>query len=241
MKDETYLYVSDVKEKAITARSARHRRTHTGKGGRARLPHEYLSKKELEKMSGECVSYRLNEPMTWAEFMKMPDDIKVTYINLLRKKWDVPISHIGKMMGVGQTTIQRETARLGMVLGKGANKARWDKDGFYNWVNGVRGEAAEEPVETPVEEPVEIPVDEECPFENPLEEEEVDNRILLPSPYLHDPTAKYRCNTQTAVPDAGSMTFRCPANMALETLQKLLENEMVEIHVNWRVINGEDR
>lgn len=185
-------------------------------------------------MSGECVSYRLNEPMTWAEFNAMPDDIKVTYIKLLKEKWSVPVSHIGKMMGVAQTTIQRETTRLGMVFGKGANKAKWDKDGFYNWVNGVK--ASEEPV---VEEPVEIPVDEEYPFDDPVEEEVVDNRILLRSPYLPDPTKQYHVIPQTAVPDHGDMTFRCPANLALETVKNILANENVEIRVSWRVIDGD--
>ena len=35
-------------------------------------------------MSGECKSYRLNSPMSWDEFKAMPDDIKITYIKLLR-------------------------------------------------------------------------------------------------------------------------------------------------------------
>ena len=63
MKDETYAFISDVKEKGFTARSARHTRTHCGKGGRVRLPSDNLSKKELEKLNGECKSFRLNDPM----------------------------------------------------------------------------------------------------------------------------------------------------------------------------------
>ena len=41
-------------------------------------------------MNGECKSYRLNDPMAWKEFKSMPDDLKITYINLLRKKFNVP-------------------------------------------------------------------------------------------------------------------------------------------------------
>lgn len=48
MKDETYSYISDVKEKGITARSARNRRTHTGKGGKVRFPSDSLSKKGVD-------------------------------------------------------------------------------------------------------------------------------------------------------------------------------------------------
>ena len=82
MKDETYAFISDVKDKKITARSARHTRTHCGKGGRVRFPSDNLSKKELQKMNGECKSFRLNDPMVWKEFKSMPDDLKITYIKL---------------------------------------------------------------------------------------------------------------------------------------------------------------
>lgn len=151
MKDEEYVFFSDVSEKAITRRSARNKRTHCGKGGKVRMPSDYLTKKELEKMSGECTSYRLNEPMTWAEFKAMPDDIKVTYIKLLKEKWKVPDHHIGKMMGVGDEAVRKVFSRLGFTKGHGG-RVYWDMDGFYAWIAGFR--AAEEPVaEEVVEEP----------------------------------------------------------------------------------------
>lgn len=241
MKDETYAFVEDVREKAITRRSARYKRTHCGRGGRVRMPSDNLTKKELEKMSGECASFRLNEPATWADFMKMPDDIKVMYISLLKKKWDVPVSHIGKMMGVSQTQIQRETARLGMVFGKGANKAKWDKDGFYNWVNGVKTEPVEIPVTKeellghclkviePVEEAEETPVAED------------DKTLVIDKDkhFFFDDFYPLPKLPETAVPDHGDMTFKCTANMALETIKQILANENVEIRVSWRVIDGD--
>ncbi len=216
MKDETYVYFSDVREKAITRRSARNKRTHCGKGGRVKFPSDNLSKKEIAKMSGECNSYRLNEPMTWAEFKAMPDDIKITYINLLRQKWGVPISRFGEMMGVSQTLIQRETARLGLTYGKGSNKRDWDKKGFYAWLNGVK--AAETAEEETVEE-LETPVEHYAP-------------VIIPE-YKRDPL--------TASPEHGNMTFKCPADIAMDTVKSILSNEMVEIRVSWRVIDGCDR
>ena len=85
MKDEEFVFRADSREKAITARSARHARTHCGHGGRVRLPSDNLSKKELMKMSGECKSFRLNDPMGRKEFMSMPDDLKIVYIQAIRK------------------------------------------------------------------------------------------------------------------------------------------------------------
>lgn len=52
MKDEEYIFRQESREKAITARGAHNRRTHCGKGGRVKLPSDYMTKKELEKMNG---------------------------------------------------------------------------------------------------------------------------------------------------------------------------------------------
>lgn len=179
MKDETYAFVSDVKEKKVTARSARHTRTHCGKGGRVRLPSDNLSKKELMKMSGECKSYRLNEPMAWNEFKAMPDDIKVTYIKLIRQKFNVPDAQIVKMMRTNTCSFSNEMKRLGLAVGSRKYTTLWDKEGFYAWVNGadqVPAPVVEEmPIEDPIQEEPEIVisaepetfVEDDLPFEEP--------------------------------------------------------------------------
>ena len=159
MKDEEFVFRADSRDKAITARSAKSKKT---KGGRVRLPSDNLSKKELRQMSGECKSYRLNSPMKWKEFKAMPDDIKITYIKLLQQKFNVPFVHIGKMLGCTNRTISCEIIRLGLSEGKNCKgrSKKWDKDGFYAWMNGV------DQLPTPVpEEPTEVPVIEEVPIE----------------------------------------------------------------------------
>ena len=166
MKDETYVFISDVKDKKVTARSARHQRTHTGKGGRVRLPSDNLSKKELMKMNGECKSYRLNEPMTKAEFKALPDDLKVTYIKLLRNKYNVPDNQLGLALGYSHSAFNKVTAKLGVNRSEVGGKQKWDKDGFYAWWHGV------DALPTPVpEEPIEAPVIEEAPVHFYTEEE----------------------------------------------------------------------
>ena len=137
MKDETYAFISDVKEKKITARSARNTRTHCGKGGRVRLPSDNLSKKELMKMNGECKSYRLNSPMAWSEFKAMPDDIKITYIKLLREKFDVPDCELYKMFGCGKDSLSRYFKALGLRVPRKNVYREWKKDEWFAWVNGV--------------------------------------------------------------------------------------------------------
>jgi hypothetical protein len=151
MTDEKYSYIQDVKDKKITARSARNKRTHNGKGGSVKLPSDYMTKKEIKAMSGEVKSYRLNEPMSWKEFKAMPDDIKVSYISLLRQKWNAPDSYIGKMMGTNVCSFSQEMHRLGIPSTRHSSE-KWDKDGFYAWAHGVPTQK-EEPVEV---EPVEV-------------------------------------------------------------------------------------
>ena len=169
MKDETYAFISDVKEKKVTARSARHTRTHCGKGGRVRLPSDNLSKKELKKMSGECKSYRLNEPMTWAEFKAMPDDIKITYVKLLREKYDVPDCELYRMFGTDKDTLSRYFKTLGLRLPRKNVHREWKKDEFFAWLHGVKCiDELPDPFE---EEPTEVPVIEEVHIEEPIQEE----------------------------------------------------------------------
>jgi hypothetical protein len=144
MTDEKYSYIQDIKDKKTTARSARNKRTHNGKGGRVKFPSDYMTQKEIKAMSGEVKSYRLNEPMSLSEFRSMPDDIKVSYINLIRQKYNAPDCHICKMMGTNTCTFSQEMNRLGIPSTRKSNE-KWDKEGFYAWV-----------VAMPKEEPVEV-------------------------------------------------------------------------------------
>lgn len=176
MKDETYLFFSDMKEKKTTARSARNKRTHCGKGGRVRLPHDNLTKKELQKMNGECKSYRLNDPVKWDEFKAMPDDIKATYIKLIRQKFNPPNTMIAQMMGVSEMKVRRELKKLGLEAIQRSGRMKLDKEGFYAWMHGVDKLPTPVPAEEPIQEeqlPVitsvepETYVEEDLPFEKP--------------------------------------------------------------------------
>lgn len=231
MKDETYAFISDVKDKKITARSARHQRTHNGKGGRVRLTSDNLSKKELMKMSGECKSYRLNDPMTKEEFQAMPTDLKIAYIKAIRSKYGTPDNYIAKAIGYQQQYFSKVIKNLGLANGQGSGKKKWDREGFFAWWNGVEQIHAPAIAEVAItqEEKEEIffseekgYVEEDLPFEEP-------------DPI---PVESECCKTipVTAVPKTGSMTFTCPANQALNTLAQVLGEANVSISVMRRVV-----
>lgn len=153
MKDETYLFISDSKEKKSVARSACKRVTH---GGPVRLPSDYMTKKELNAMNGEVITYPMNDPLTWAEFKKLPDDIKCLYIKAVVQRYDVPIASIAEMFGVHHTHLRKELHRIGFAQENRGRRA-WakdDKEAFYAWAHCVpvqKEKAPEKPAEKPTE------------------------------------------------------------------------------------------
>ena len=153
MDDITYTFVSDTSEKKRTARGAHNRKTHAGKGGRVRFPSDNLTKKELRAMSGEVQSYRMNEPVSWAEFKRYPADIQTAYLRALKNRYNAPCSAIAAMMGVSVTTITRKFDELALPAPK---NRYWEREAFAKWRNGIRDE--DTPEETPVIEQKPAPV-----------------------------------------------------------------------------------
>lgn len=132
MTDEKYTFITDVAEKKRTARGAFNKRTHNGKGGKVRFPSDYLSNKERNKMNGEVREYRMNSPITYAEFKKYPDDLKKKYIQRLRDMFDVPDKDIAEMMGVNVKTLATALAKIDASGGR-RGKRKADYVAFENW------------------------------------------------------------------------------------------------------------
>lgn len=191
-------------------------------------------------MSGECKAYSLNSPMTREQFLEMPNDLKAVYIKAIRNKYGPPDSVIAKAMGFSQQAFsQNVIKRLGLANGKTrGGLTKWDKEGFYAWWNGV------DKLPTPVPE-------------DPIQEEEDVQQEEAQESFVQDdlhwnvpetvPEVKFVVSQdypvhQTACPSTGSLSFKCPASMALNTLKELLQNEMVAINITWRVIEegGDD-
>lgn len=232
MTDEKYTFVQDVREKKVTGYSARKRRTHGGKRGRVKFPSDHLTKKELLRMSGECKSYRLNEPMKWAQFKEMPDDLKITYIKLIREKYNADGKSIAEMLGVCSATATKEFRRLGIGEGKTrGHYTKWDKEGFLAWCHGVSLPAEEIPVAEPAEvkslgEQVQELEEELLNLqEEPVSEEvqEIEPEIVKEEP------AK-------VVPKAGNMIFEGTAQDVLKTVAVLLGGANVRINLTWTLV-----
>lgn len=132
MTDEKYTFITDVAEKKRIARGAFNKRTHNGKGGKVRFPSDYLSNKERNKMNGEIREYRMNSPITYAEFKKYPDDLKKKYIQRLRDMFDVSDTDIAAMMGVNVKTLATALAKIDARGGR-RGKRKADYVAFEKW------------------------------------------------------------------------------------------------------------
>lgn len=247
MDDVRYDFFEDCKDKKITARSARNKKTHTGKGGRVRLPSDHLTKKEREAMNGECKRYRMNDPITWDEFKYWPKEHQETYIKLLRKKFNVPLSNICEMMGIHRGSLSAYVKHNKLNVGDvPRGHYEWDQEGFLAWRSGAKNgvvKPSDTPVDTPEEEP-DINIPEEDVDQLLKETESEEPEIIESSPvekYLSgeveniiniDATAEAR----TVIPSCGEMTFQGNVDDILRTISKLLDGRQVRLEVEWEVL-----
>lgn len=144
MRDEEYVFRQDVREKKITAQSARKR---VGKTRKVTLPMDYLTKKELKAMNGDVKTFNLSRPMKWDEFRSMPNDLQAAYIKALREKFNVTNVALTKMFGVSKQTVLARFEVIGVATRIGAAGKRMnlqEANAWYAWLGGA---------ETPTSEP----------------------------------------------------------------------------------------
>lgn len=262
--DEAYDMISDSREKKSVAASAFKKRIHCGKGGSVKFPSDFLSKKELKNMSGECIKYAsLKKPMTWEEFKELPNDLKKEYIKNLREKFNVPDKDIADMFDVHRTTFVNWMKCIGCSKGKDHNQIRtWNREGWLAWVHGV-DETAVTPSETPVEEEKtefvepEIIIGEPAArvmLEETVNEDTAENIEALCQEVMHmiddefatkvdnakpsEPTEKKTCSCEKkrAVPRDGEMNFKGNIDDILNTISLLLDGNTVNLTMSWYVI-----
>ena len=132
MSEITDMFYDECADRKRTARGAFNKRTHNGKRGGVKFPSDYLSKKEKNKMNGEIKVYKMNEPITYAEFKGYPDDLKKQYVNNLREKFDVSDTAIAEMMGINNKTLNK---LLNIIDASGGRRGsrRADFEGFEKW------------------------------------------------------------------------------------------------------------
>jgi hypothetical protein len=230
MDDVQYELMQDTKEKKVTARSARHTRTHCGKGGAVKFPSDYLTKKEIKAMSGECIQYAsLKKPMSWEEFKALPKDLRKQYLEYIDKEFNMPpYTEVAKMFGVGGNSVSMYATDCGVKRGRGCAAKKWLRDKFYAWISGADLEAPVAPVVdegTPVDD-----LSNEDAASLSLSDKETENTPV------DTPTLPVICvnNPIPVIPKAGSMSFENnDVDDILQTLHSLLSGVRVDCTITW--------
>lgn len=154
MTDEKYEFIQDIKEKKDIAKSAYNKKRSGGK--HVKFPSDYLSKKELKKMNGDIMSYKLNEPMTWKDFKALPDDLKKEYISFLIKEFNLYGKTIAtELFNITYQSMGEYLRKNNCSIGSGGNRHRKEKiEEFRKWIK-------KENYDAPLDNPYKIQQSEE--------------------------------------------------------------------------------
>ena len=144
MNDVEFILKEDIKEKKQAGRGYYHKKNGS-KSKKCRLPSDSLSKKEIEKMNGECKVYNFNKPMSYSNFCAMPVDLQIKYLETLRVKFGANQTDISKMMGVADTTLASHRAKFldSKPIFKRYKHSRLDVEAWNKFINGEEAVVAE--------------------------------------------------------------------------------------------------
>lgn len=140
MTDEEFLFHETNRERKRNSYGDFHKKRRGGK--HVRLPSDNLTKKEKQKMNGDCTTYQLDVPRTMEEFRALPDEIKKEYLNHLHKKYHVSPKVVAEMLGRSYWTLHEEMIRLGISWGKGQSTSKKDLEAWKIFVG------KDKPIET---------------------------------------------------------------------------------------------
>lgn len=118
-------FFDDVKTRSGLVRSAHRMGKHSKS---CTLPHEHATKKELEKLNGECITYNLGRPMKWTEFKLMPEERQEEYLRRCVERGGGG-DKIAEMFGVSRQTVVIALSRYGIKIPRGASRtmgAEWE-------------------------------------------------------------------------------------------------------------------
>lgn len=97
MTDEAYVLNETNRERAITRRSASHKRNGS-KSKKCTLEVDKMSNKQIEKQHGPVSTWNLNDLYTYSEFCNMPLDIQIEYVQRLMDKYSIGLSAISSKL-----------------------------------------------------------------------------------------------------------------------------------------------
>lgn len=132
----------DAMQKKRTASGAIHKKNEK-KSKRCSLPHDGLTPAQLRRLNGPVHTYKLDGPMSWADFKAMPLDLQKDYIRNLQDLYQVNDGMLGQMFGVADYIVRKWRSKNGVAsLGKERVKDKEREIRLAKWsafCNGVIG------------------------------------------------------------------------------------------------------
>ena len=127
----------DCLEKKRLARNAFSRKGTRNRKG-CRLPHENLTKKELEKMNGEVFTINTLEKISWERFKQLPTGLKEEYLRAIMDRFGVGLANISRdLFGCESACLYQHCKRYGVRVNttKGGKIAKSTLDRWRSWID----------------------------------------------------------------------------------------------------------
>lgn len=149
----------EVKQKKDIARSAAHR-VCGSKSTKCDLPSDHLTAAQKRALSGPVESYNLSGPMSWAEFKRMPEDLRKQYLTKLKNEFHASDAMLGRMFGVSEVTVNLHRNKLGVKsLGVAYQPTKAIKAAWEQYINPQSELTVPEEPETAAEEPTPVVIE----------------------------------------------------------------------------------
>lgn len=113
MNDAKYIFKQTEIERKKLGYGDKHKKR---QGGRyVRLPSDNLTKKEREAMNGEVKTWKEKPFYTWDEFLALPDDVALKWVNSLINRYEIGMASISEcVLGQGRMDLRSYMLRRGL-------------------------------------------------------------------------------------------------------------------------------
>lgn len=141
MDDAQWVLKQDIKEKKITARSARKKARHTG----CKLPSDYLTSKQKKQLNGEVICMNIRKPMTYKYFKTLPKDLQEEFLDYVVSTFHVTAEILCKeMFNITAPGLRNyiRTKNMKSPWTRGQHMPQFDRE---RWEKFLAGEEVEEP------------------------------------------------------------------------------------------------
>lgn len=127
----------DCYKKKNVAHSAARRKCGS-KSKRCTLPSDHMTAKQWNERCGQVVSYNIGKPIQWAEFSKLPKDLKEEYMNNLIEKYSANARTMAEVFGVSVATVFRvvKNENLNVKFLKGKHPSGEKGEAFRKFMDG---------------------------------------------------------------------------------------------------------